>query len=286
MNRFDASVLGGANDQDFAEGQASLDEFGFADQIAGDCELGGQSGQCDETGKAWVSPPQSQTFFVPLHYEANYQYPLIVWLHSDGFNENQVSHVMPHISTRNYLATGIRAPRAEDASGHRFAWGSSDAVVEQVRHSVIAAVTQARKKYNVHAGRIVLAGYREGGTMATRMALSYPSLFAAAISLGGQFELPDCTKAEFQHLKKQRVAMLWQHAVQRSEYCHDQMAKQIHAAASIDAQLEVRQYVDDDEMNTAVLSDLDRWVMDHVVCSSPIGKINHWDTSPVSFSDN
>ncbi|WP_436716136.1 dienelactone hydrolase family protein [Roseiconus lacunae] len=279
MNRFDASVLGGEIADDLPSGQH--DAKGF-DGTTFD-QLGTSSN--DDSSK-WVSVPQSQTFFVPLYYEANYQYPLIVWLHSDGFNENQVCHVMPHISTRNYLATGIRAPRAADASGHRFAWGHSDAVIDQVRHGVIAAVTEAKNKYNVHPGRIVVAGYREGGTMAVQMALSYPSLFAAAVSVGGDFELPKCTKSELQLLKRQRVAMLWQHSIERSGYCHEAMAKQIGNAAAIDAQLEVRQYVSDDEMNTAVLSDLDRWLMDHVVCSTPIGKMTDWDTSPVSFSDN
>ncbi|OYP35236.1 alpha/beta hydrolase [Rhodopirellula sp. MGV] len=282
MNRFDASVLGSANTQEFAEELAAGQSFDELSELLSESDkhLSGE-----DTG-AWVSVPKPQSYFVPLHYEANYQYPLIVWLHSDGFNENQVNHVMPHISTRNYLATGIRAPRAADASGHRYAWGNSEATVEQVRHSVIAAVSQARERYNVHAGRIVLAGYREGGSMALKMALSYPSLFAAAISLGGEFCMPEFSNAELQQLKQQRVAMLWQHAVQRDGYCYDVIAKQINNAASIDAQLEVRQYVNDDEMDTVVLSDLDRWVMEHVVCSAPIGKMSDWDSSPVRFSDN
>ena len=91
------------------------------------------SGDFVDGARRLASP---QTFFVPVHYEANYRYPLIVWLHSNGYNENQIDHVMPHISTRNYMATGVRGTRAADAIGHRFDWHDSAAAIDVIEDIV------------------------------------------------------------------------------------------------------------------------------------------------------
>ena len=40
--------------------------------------------------------------FMPLHYERNYAYPLVVWLHGSGEHEQHLRFVMPQISLRNY----------------------------------------------------------------------------------------------------------------------------------------------------------------------------------------
>jgi phospholipase/carboxylesterase len=286
MNRFDASTIWNAPGEDIAdadqgdpypgEGDVTASSPGRPEEIDA-MTVGSESG--------WTSSLRAQTFFVPLHYESNYRYPLIVWLHSDGFNENQVCHVMPHVSTRNYLATGVRAPMASDCSGHRFGWSgsSSDDLAER---SVLDAINRTTAQFSVHAQRIVLAGYLEGGSMATRIALRNPDRFAAAVSLGGAFELPDLTNAERERLRERRLPMLWQYSLRSDRYDEPALVRQAQAAASIRSRLEIRQYRNDDEMNTVVLSDLDRWIMNHVVSGSPVGKLNQWDTSPTSFSDN
>ena len=43
------------------------------------------------------------SFFVPLHYEPNYAYPLLVWLHGPGESHSALKQVMPHVSMRNYV---------------------------------------------------------------------------------------------------------------------------------------------------------------------------------------
>ena len=56
--------------------------------------------------------------FTPLHYERNYAYPLVVWLHGPGDDERQVTRVMPLVSMRNYVAVGPRGTAAAaDAEG-------------------------------------------------------------------------------------------------------------------------------------------------------------------------
>ena len=55
------------------------------------------------------------SLFTPLHYERNYAYPLLIWLHGKGGNEHHLRQVMPKISMRNYAAV---APRGTLPLGH------------------------------------------------------------------------------------------------------------------------------------------------------------------------
>ena len=281
MNRFDATMIWNSGGDHAADGKENAPHP--VDALDAE-ELSGE--HAEGVPSSWSAAIRAQTFFVPLHYEANYRYPLIVWLHSDGFNENQVCHVMPHVSSRNYLATGIRAPMASDASGHRFWWSNTAAALHSAERSVLEAIDRAANQYSIHAERIVLAGYQSGGTMATRIAMRHPELFAAAVSLGGAFNLPAHPELDRQRLKERRLPMLWQRSLESEFYDQTRLVSEIQAASSIGAQLEIRQYRNDDEMNTVVLSDLDRWVMNHVVSGAPVAKLSHWDTSPTSFSDN
>lgn len=288
MNRFDASTIwNSVCEKDSSSGDsAPLENDGPT--VAKSPWQASQTGGADAEfgGSGWSAALRAQTFFVPMHYEPNYRYPLIVWLHSDGYNENQVCHVMPHVSTRNYVATGIRATQAIDASGHRFRWNDSVAAIQTAEHAVLNAIERTASQFSVHAGRIILAGYREGGTLALRIALQHPELFAAAVSLGGPLDLPAYVNIDEERLSARRLPMLWQRALLSDHYDESELIDEIKSVASYRPQLEVRQYRNEDEMNTVVLSDLDRWVMEHVVSGAPVAKMHRWDTSPTSFSDN
>jgi len=75
--------------------------------------------------------PGSQSLFVPLHYEPNYAYPLLVWLHGAGDCHRQLKQVMPHISMRNYVGVAPAMPRLdlplESGTAERNAAESGDA---------------------------------------------------------------------------------------------------------------------------------------------------------------
>jgi phospholipase/carboxylesterase len=55
---------------------------------------------------SWSHNTSHRSFFLPVHYSENYQYPLLVWFHSNGFNEHQIDQVMPHISLRKLCRRG------------------------------------------------------------------------------------------------------------------------------------------------------------------------------------
>src|SRR5207249_1092134 len=65
--------------------------------------------------------------FTPLHYEPNYAYPLIVWLHADGEDEQVLGRIMADVSLRNYVAVAPRgtvpmARPTNSARGGGFSW--------------------------------------------------------------------------------------------------------------------------------------------------------------------
>ena len=63
--------------------------------------------------ETWSHNSSHHSFFLPVNYSANYEYPLLVWFHSNGFNEHQAEQVMPNISLRNYVRVGLRGTKAE-----------------------------------------------------------------------------------------------------------------------------------------------------------------------------
>src|SRR5688572_27524759 len=56
-------------------------------------------------------------WFTPMHYEPNYAYPLLVWLHGDHGDQQQLKRIMPLVSMRNYVAVAPRAPERDDGQG-------------------------------------------------------------------------------------------------------------------------------------------------------------------------
>jgi phospholipase/carboxylesterase len=122
-----------------------------------------------------------------MHYEANYAYPVVVWLHSNGGDEKQLLRVMPHVSMRNYVGVGVRASFPCDGRGYQ--WQQSSQNILTAENRVQEAIAAAQAKFNVNADRIFLAGHEAGGTMAFRLALRSPRKYAGALSAGGRFPL-------------------------------------------------------------------------------------------------
>ena len=49
--------------------------------------------------------------FLPTGYEPRYPYPLVVFFHGHGGNEEQILHLAPRLSRRNYICIGLRGPQ-------------------------------------------------------------------------------------------------------------------------------------------------------------------------------
>ncbi|MEM1226368.1 MAG: phospholipase [Planctomycetota bacterium] len=238
-------------------------------------------------------PPRSAStisIVMPLGFQPQYRYPLIVWLHSGGDNEQQVRRIAPHISGRNYIHVGVRGVQATDVRGQQFDWPESRRATEAACRSVADAIETVTQSCSIHHQRIIVAGYESGASMACRVALAMPDLFAGVVRMGGHFPSRERLLADWKSLRRRRLPMLWQQAVDGVGADHGQLADDLQFAQSIQAKLDVRQYLSDDLMYEMVLRDIDRWCFDTIFqpsaapSSDAVSTIS--DTVPIEFSNN
>jgi phospholipase/carboxylesterase len=126
--------------------------------------------------------------FLPTGYEPNYAYPLLVFFHGHGGNEEQILRLAPRLSRRNYICIGLRGTQllGERRDGRPgYAWGTDGRCETLVEDYVLRAIEQTRRHYHVHSERIYLAGVCEGAMLVYRLGLAFPDRFAGVISLNG-----------------------------------------------------------------------------------------------------
>jgi phospholipase/carboxylesterase len=197
----------------------------------------------------------------PVHYEPNYAYPLLIWLHSAGDDQRQLLRVMPHVSLRNYVAIGPQGVVTEPC-GYSYCWSGDLASPEAAWRRVHQAIDVARQRYNVHPDRIFLAGLGDGGTMALRLALSEPELFAGVASIGGAFPR-NC--AALSRLSAARdLPLLIMRGLESTDYPESQMCDEIRLFHAARMQVHLRQYTCGDDLIVPMLRDLDSWLMEQV----------------------
>jgi phospholipase/carboxylesterase len=126
--------------------------------------------------------------FLPTGYEPNYPYPLLVFFHGHGGNEEQILRLAPRLSRRNYICIGLRGgqllgQRADGRPG--YTWGAEGRCDAHTEDYVFRAVEQTRRNYHIHSERIYLAGFCGGAMLAYRLGLTFPEKFAGVISLNG-----------------------------------------------------------------------------------------------------
>ncbi len=228
--------------------------------------------------------------FSPIHYEAGYAYPLIVWLHGPGDNENQLRTVLPLVSMRNHIAIGPRATTPEHKIIERqeageypvanlkttganakttgalthttFHWTQAcDEIVKATEH-VQDCIDIATRRYHVHRDRIFIAGYDCGGTMALRIALENPQLFTGAISLGGS--LPRGLNLLRRINEARNLPLLISNSFDSRKYPPQQASDDLRLLHAAGFSLDLRQYPCGDELTTKMLSDMDQWILDRI----------------------
>lgn len=216
------------------------------------------------------------SLFAPLHYEANYAYPLIVWLHGPGEDEHQLRRIMPSISLRNYVAVAPRGtvaataaviPEAIAASnppppptGH--GWRQTDGHIQAAELRVMECLDAAEEKFHIAPRRRFLAGYGCGGTMAFRIAMRNPQCFAGVLSLSGPFPSGRMPLAQLHDVRRLEVFVACSRAgslYPTERVCHD--LRLLHTAGM---SVVLREYPGDDGLTPQMLADMDRWLMDQV----------------------
>jgi phospholipase/carboxylesterase len=217
---------------------------------------------------ARTASEQPLALFAPVHYESNYAYPLVVWLHGPGDDENQLKRIMPLMSLRNYVGVAIRgtAPYASSGGKPGFAWAQSQPHVALAEQRVVEAMQTAQSRLNICSRRIFLAGFDCGGTMALRLALAHPTRFAGALSVGGEFPVGGAPLARLSEARDVPVFLACGRDSQRyptAIVCDN--LKLLHSAG---INLTLRQYPGGHEVGPGMLTDMDRWIMEIVTGNS------------------
>jgi phospholipase/carboxylesterase len=214
------------------------------------------------------------SFFVPLHYEKHYAYPLIVWLHSDGQSAKEIQAAMLGLSLRNYVGVAPESPRvtpnektntneetnsnekAEPATG---SWIQKSGSIEVAHESVAAAIDMARQRFNIAAQRIFLAGIGSGGTMAFRLAFEQPDLFAGVLSVGGP--LPEAAPLRAWN-RCRELPVFWAHSRCGEEFDEAQLCHQLRLLHIAGFSVTVRQYPQANLVCPKTMSDMNGWIME------------------------
>lgn len=197
---------------------------------------------------------------MPEVYEPGYAYPLIVWFHAAGGNEEDIFRVLPDISERNYLALAIRGDRCSEA-GHE--WSTGELGPAALADKLESAIATMRQKFSIHPDRVFLAGVGSGGTTALELLLERPEAFAGAACLSGSFPQLTQPLARFRGLRGRRLLLstkLDNPEVKVVEMVHT--GRLLYAAGM---HVATRIYQEnDDQPTTKMLRDIDHWIMDSI----------------------
>lgn len=207
------------------------------------------------------------SLFVPLHYERKYAYPLLIWLHGPGENEDQLKQVIPDISVRNYVAVAPRGPSTanEDAStgGYRWRQTSDDILLAEQR--VFGCLESVKRRLHINPTRVFLAGFSSGGSMALRLALSHPCHFAGVISLVGT--LPSGKPLLRSLDNARRLSVLLSSACEGLRYSAKRVTHDLRLLHAAGIPVTLRQYPCGDKLNRSMLADVNCWIMEQVHAS-------------------
>jgi len=209
------------------------------------------------------------TLFGPLHYEPGYAYPLIVWLHGPGCDEQQLLRVMPMVSMRNYVAVAPRGVglRSEVGPGkQRFGWPQSEDGVVEAAGRVFAAIRTASARFHIAADRVFLAGFDVGGTMALRLGLGWPEQFAGVASFGGCFPQGGRPLANLSRARRLSVFLATGRrspGYPTTRVCED--LRLLHVAGMW---VTLRQYPYAHELAPQMLRDMDRWIIEQITAGN------------------
>jgi len=199
--------------------------------------------------------------FLPTGYEPRYPYPLLVFFHGQGGNEEQMVRLAPRVSRRNFIAIGLRGPvdlgmRLDGQVG--YSWGE-DTHLSLLEDYLLRAVEQTRRTYHVHSERIYLAGHAEGATLAYRLALTFPDKVAGVISLNGAMPRQDRPLLRLPEVRSLRVFI--GHGI-ANPVVPLTLSKQDHRllyAAGVN--VEMQTYPTTHRIHPDMLRDVNRWVV-------------------------
>ena len=198
---------------------------------------------------------RTDCIFLPLGYEAGYDYPLLVWVPGTDSGRFDLGRTMARLSLRNYLAV-----QTDPAGGAEGCFESIERMVD---------------RYSVHSRRIYLVGAGDGGTAAFQIACRQPTAFAGVVSVGGRFPLGEGLLGRLSDIRSLPMLLCCAAgslaASAPMQYDIDRTLRLFHAAGGLFG-LRVYPELSGPRRRLVasrnVLNDIDRWIMDEV-CRVP-----------------
>ncbi len=201
--------------------------------------------------------------FTPTGYEPNYPYPLLVFFHGQGGNEEQILRLAPRLSRRNFVCIGLRGTqllgeRADRGMG--YTWESNGQCDAQTEDYVFRAIEQSRRNYHVHSERIYLAGICEGATMAYRLGLTFPERFAGVISLNGSLPPSGSLFLRLPQVRQLRVFI--GHGIANAVVPLNVARKDFRLLYTAGLGVSLHTYAANNRLHQNMLRDINRWIID------------------------
>jgi len=197
------------------------------------------------------------SLFVPVHYQTGYSYPLIVWLHSDTADCDEIHRLMPQVSSRNHFAI---APQS--VCSHGLAWPDCEEVVEAAYQSVMACVDHAKLRFNISSNRVYIAGSGAGGSMALKLAFQCPDVFAGVVSIDGPMDTEEVPLRDWERCRDLDVLLACFR--DSSSYSQDDLCHHLRLLHVAGFSTTVRQYPGRVKLSGKLLSDVNRWILEQI----------------------
>jgi phospholipase/carboxylesterase len=237
---------------------------------APEVQVGSEPSLLEQPGLGLFAPVRGENpcaFFAPQHYESNYAYPLLIWLHGPGDDENHLKRIMPLVSMRNYVGASLRGTVEVDGNRGRpgFSWSQARSHVALAEQRVLDVIDMAQDRYNLAPRRVFLAGFDVGGTMAFRLAMSNPERFAGVLSLGGEF--PSGRMPLLRLSEARRVPIFLACGRESQKLPTTTVCENLKLFHSAGMHVALRQYPCGHQMSPLMLADMDRWMMEQVTSS-------------------
>ena len=149
----------------------------------------------------------SLTYFLirPDNFRPDASYPLIILLHGFGASMYDLASLAPAINPTGYMYACPNAPYPLDVGGGQigYSWsagrpGMPDLVEASTglagptaEERLVGFLEEVMREAGTAPGRVMLAGFSQGGGLTLRFGLPRPETFAGLVVLSGAFRAPD-----------------------------------------------------------------------------------------------
>lgn len=199
--------------------------------------------------------------FAPVGYEPRYAYPLIVFLHANGGNEEQILRLAPRVSRRNFVSIGLRGPVClgpNRKGALTFSWGDASHL-PMLEDYLLSAIRETRLNYHIHSERIYLAGFAEGAALAYHMGLLFPDKVSGVIALNGHMPRENRPLLRLPEVRSLDVFIA--HGIANSVVPISMPREDRRLLYSAGLDVEMHTYATNHRLHKDMLRDVNRWII-------------------------